>query len=75
MKVGEVAPVFKKGEQNAKNNYRPITVLTQFNQIFERLLYKRFIRFFEKLDIILMSPKTMVYIGHTNIRWLISFNP
>ena len=35
-----------------KNNYRPITVLTQFNQIFEHLLYKRYISFFEKFDII-----------------------
>ena len=33
MKIGEVAPVFKKGELDGKNNYRPITVLTQFNQI------------------------------------------
>ena len=40
MKVGQVAPVYKKGEQNGKNNYRPITVLTQFNQIFEHLLSK-----------------------------------
>ena len=52
MKIGEVAPVFKKGELDGKNNYRPITVLTQFNQIFEHLLYKRYISFFEKFDII-----------------------
>ena len=52
MKVGQVAPVHKKGEQDEKNNYRPITVLTQFNQIFERLLSKRFLNFFEKHNII-----------------------
>ena len=52
MKIGQVAPVHKKGDQDEKNNYRPITVLTQFNQIFERLLSKRFISFFEKYDII-----------------------
>ena len=50
MKVGEVAPIFKTGEQNSKNNYRPITVLTQFNQLFERLLSKRFTNFFEKFE-------------------------
>ena len=53
MKTGQVAPVYKKGEQDGKNNYRPITVLTQFNQIFERLLSKRFLNFFEKYDIII----------------------
>ena len=52
MKTGQVAPIHKNGKQDEKNNYRPITVLTQFNQIFERLLSKRFLNFFEKHDII-----------------------
>ena len=52
MKTGQVAPIHKKGEINEKNNYRPITVLTQFNQLFERFLSKRFLNFFEKHDII-----------------------
>ena len=46
MKTGQVAPIHKKGDQEDKDNYRPITVLTQFNQIFERLLSKRFLNFF-----------------------------
>ena len=33
------------------NNYRPISVLTQFNQLFERLLAKRLLGFFDKFDI------------------------
>ena len=52
MKIGQVAPLFKKGEKNVKTNYRPITVLTQFNQIFEHLLSKRYLSFFQKFDII-----------------------
>ena len=52
MKIGKVSPIFKDGEKNGKTNYRPITVLTQFNQIFERLLSKRYLNFFEKFDII-----------------------
>ena len=38
--------------KNDVNNYRPITILTQFNQIFERILSKRFLDFFDKLNII-----------------------
>ena len=34
---------------------RPITILTQFNQLFERLLTKRFLSFFEKFNV--MSKK------------------
>ena len=52
MKIGEVAPIYKKGDQDGESNYRPITVLTQFNQIFERLLYKRYLSFFERFNII-----------------------
>ena len=52
MKIGKVAPIYKKGEKNGNANYRPITVLTQFNQIFERLLSKRYLNFFETFDII-----------------------
>ena len=46
MKIAKVTPINKKGEKNKLNNYRPISVLSQFNQIFEHLLYKRFISFF-----------------------------
>ena len=31
-KYGKVTPVFKKGDENLKSNYRPITVLVAFNQ-------------------------------------------
>ena len=52
MKIGQVTPLYKKGEQNDNDNYRPITILTQFNQIFEHLLSKRLLSFFEKFEII-----------------------
>ena len=51
-KVAKVTPIHKKGDQNDVNNYRPISVLTQFNQIFERLLSKRLLDFFDKFNII-----------------------
>ena len=34
MKIGEVAPAYKKGKKDEENNYRPITILTQLNQLF-----------------------------------------
>ena len=52
MKIGLVTPVYKDGEKNEKNNYRPITILTQFNQLFERILSKRYLNFFEKFNVI-----------------------
>ena len=37
-KYGQATPVFKKGDENLKSNYQPITVLVAFNNIFERIL-------------------------------------
>ena len=41
LKVAEVIPIFKKSEPDKTTNYRPISLLSQFNKIFEKLLYSR----------------------------------
>ena len=52
MKVARVVPIHKGGDINDINNYRPISVLTQFNRLFERILANRLMSFFEKNKII-----------------------
>ena len=52
MKIAKVVPIHKSGDINDVNNYRPISVLTQFNRIFERILSNRMMDFFEKNNII-----------------------
>ena len=47
LKLAKVVPVFKSGEDTDPNNYRPISLLSTFNRIFERLMYKRLKSFFE----------------------------
>ena len=37
IKVARVVPIHKGGDINDINNYRPISVLTQFNRLFERI--------------------------------------
>ena len=39
LKIAEVAPIFKKRERNNMTNYCPISLLSQFDKIFEKLLY------------------------------------
>ena len=51
MKIAKVIPIYKKGDQEDFNNYRPISILNQFNQIFERLISKRLHNFFNKYDL------------------------
>ena len=40
-KFGQITPVFKKGVEYSKTNYRPITVLVAFNNVFERILVNK----------------------------------
>ena len=45
LKIAKVIPIFKGGEINEENSYRPISILTQINKIFEKLLHKRLYSF------------------------------
>ena len=45
MKVAKVIALYEKGERYKANNYRPISLLSCFSKIFERLLGKRLIKF------------------------------
>ena len=41
LKIAEAIPIFKKGCSTQTTNYRPISLLCQFNKIFEKLLHTR----------------------------------
>ena len=51
LKLANVVPVYKKGSQTSLSNYRPISLLSIFNKLQERLMYNRMIKFLEKNDI------------------------
>lgn len=41
LKIARVTPVFKAGSPSLFNNYRPISVLSVLNKIFEKILFNR----------------------------------
>jgi hypothetical protein len=47
LKKAAVAPIFKKGDAEDVNNYRPISVLPIFSKIFERLMLSQIIKFLD----------------------------
>ena len=51
-KVAKVIPIFKSGEKNITNNYRPISLLSCFEKVLERLLARRVTSFLKKQKIL-----------------------
>ena len=52
LKIALVTPIFKTNENNKFKNYRPISVLSCFSKLLEKLMYKRLIKFIEKNKIL-----------------------
>ena len=45
LKLAKVIPVYKKGDQQEYNNYRPISLLSNISKLIEKLLYNRLYKF------------------------------
>ena len=50
--VAKVVPIFKKGDRKNPTDYRPISILSCFSKILEKLTYTRLINFLYKHEII-----------------------
>ena len=44
-KCGKITPIFKKGDRENIENYRPISTLPMFGKIFEKIIYSRLYKF------------------------------
>ena len=45
MKIAKVIPLFKKGDKQDVNNYRPISLLSSLSKVLEKLIHKRTVAF------------------------------
>ena len=52
MKIAKVIPIFKKGQKDSLNNYRPISLLTSISKVLERLVYVRSLKFLVNCNIL-----------------------
>ena len=55
LKLSESVPVFKSDHEKGPNNYRPMSLLSNFHRIFERLMYTRMMNYIEKHNSTLSS--------------------
>ena len=48
LELSKIVPVFKSDDGKGPNNYRPMSLLLNFNRIFERFMYTRMMNYIEK---------------------------
>ena len=51
LKIGCITPIFKNGNKELINNYRPVCSLSPFSKIIEKVVYNRMISFIDKNNI------------------------
>ena len=49
LKLADVTPVYKKKSKNSKDNYRPVSILSNISKIYERCIYDQNQLFFDSL--------------------------
>ena len=52
MKIAKVSPIFKNNKKTTASNYRPISVLSCFSKILERIMYNRLYRYLTENNIL-----------------------
>ena len=52
LKIAKVIPVFKKGDKENVENYRPISILPVFSKVLERIIYNRLYEYFMKNNLL-----------------------
>ena len=52
LKIATVIPIFKKGDASKNSNYRPISLLSVFSKIFEKIMHERLYNFLELHEIL-----------------------
>ena len=48
LKIARVIPIFKSGDKQNVSNYRPISILTFFAKVFEKILYNNISKFLDR---------------------------
>jgi len=52
LKFSEIKPLFKKGDKTEFSNYQPISLLTSFSKIIEKIIYERLYRHLKENNIL-----------------------
>ena len=69
LKIAKICPVFKSGERDLFVNYRPISVLSSFSKIFEKVMFNRLINYIDSKKVLIIIAN-MVLDKNILLLWL-----
>ena len=49
LKLADVIPIYKKNSKHSKDNYRPVSILSNISKIYERTIYEQLQSYFENI--------------------------
>ena len=49
LKSADVTPAYKKKSKTSKDNYRPVSILSNISKVYERCIYEQLQSYFEKI--------------------------
>ena len=55
LKHAKIIPIYKDGNEDESSNYRPISILSIFNRLFEKVMYNRLKSFLNKYNVLYES--------------------
>ena len=55
LKLANVSPLFKSGDDMLFNNYRPVSLLSILSKVFEKVMYSRLLSFLESQKILIKN--------------------
>jgi len=62
LKISKVIPIYKNGEKDIADNYRPISILNTFERILEKVMYKRLYEYLSVNHTSVRIQKTPFYV-------------
>ena len=64
LKTAKIIPIFKAGDVDIFTNYRPISILSSFSKIYEKIMYNRLLDFIERFEIFQFGFRTKHSTNH-----------
>ena len=55
LKIAKIIPIFKQDDDTDASNYRPIALLSNFDRVFEKTVFKRMEYFIEQKNLLTLS--------------------